>query len=60
MAEKDRSLTLTVAEAPQMDVGRGIARIPSSIMQKLSLTAGDVILIKGKSKAVASVWRARR
>ena len=56
---KNDNVMLTVAEAIQMDVGRGIARIPSSVMEKLGLEAGDVIEIKGKSAAVASVWRAR-
>ncbi len=55
----DKTVTLTVAEAVHMDVGRGIARIPTSAMKKLGLEAGDVIEIIGKNRAVATVWRSR-
>lgn len=51
--------TLKVAEALQDDVGRGIVRLPSSIMKSLQLSAGDVIELKGKSKTVAVAWRIR-
>ncbi len=53
------TVKLRVAEAIQIDVGRNIARLQSSVMDRLGLNAGDVIEIIGKSKAVASVWRAR-
>ncbi|RMF07259.1 AAA family ATPase [Candidatus Woesearchaeota archaeon] len=53
------TVTVTVAEAIQPDVGRGIARVPTSILEKLNLEAGDTIEIIGKRKAVASVRRAR-
>ncbi len=60
MAEKKKeSVQLTVAEALQMDVGRGIARIDSKVMEKLGLEAGEPILIKGKRETVAIVWRSR-
>ncbi|HII29743.1 hypothetical protein COT48_06045 [Candidatus Woesearchaeota archaeon CG08_land_8_20_14_0_20_47_9] len=39
----DASVTLTVAEAIQMDVGRGIARIGSGYMKKLGVSAGDAV-----------------
>ncbi len=55
----DKPIKLTVAEAFQMDVGRGIARIPSRVMQEHNIKAGDIIEINGKSKAVAIVWRGR-
>ncbi len=58
MAEKIY-LTLTVAEAVQMDVGRGIVRISSNLMKKLGMSAGDVLEIKGMHKTVATVWRSR-
>lgn len=48
----------TIAEAPQHDVGRHIARVPSHIMEQLDLQSGDVIEIEGRSVAVASVRRA--
>ncbi|RLJ10306.1 MAG: AAA family ATPase [Candidatus Aenigmatarchaeota archaeon] len=50
---------LTVAEALQMDVGRGIARIDTRSMEKLGIEAGQPVLIKGKRETVAIVWRAR-
>jgi transitional endoplasmic reticulum ATPase len=56
---KDKLAVLQVLESVQMDVGRGIARIPSKVMDRLNLEAGDIIEIKAKAKAVASVWRAR-
>ena len=57
--EKKGIVQLTVAESIQMDVGRCIARVPTYIMDQLSLEAGDIIEIKGKRRAVASVWRVR-
>jgi transitional endoplasmic reticulum ATPase len=61
MPKKDaaKELELTVAEALQIDVGRGIARIDSQTMEALGVSAGDAIVIKGKYEAVAVVWRAR-
>ncbi|RLI94455.1 MAG: AAA family ATPase [Candidatus Altiarchaeales archaeon] len=56
---KGNELTLSVAEAIRMDVGRGIARISNRNMEKLGLRSGDVIEISGKDKAVAIVWRGR-
>ncbi|TET81299.1 MAG: AAA family ATPase [Candidatus Heimdallarchaeota archaeon] len=57
--KKNNQIKLTVAEALQMDVDRGIARIPDDIMNKFKINAGDVIEIQGKRKAVATVWRGR-
>ena len=57
--KNNNELKLTVAEALQMDVDRGIARIPDDIMNLYGINAGDVIEIKGKHKAVATVWRGR-
>lgn len=52
-------MTLKVAEAIQMDVGRSIARVNSDIMDALKLESGDTILIKGKSETIAVIWRTR-
>jgi len=49
---------LKVADARQRDVGRGIARIDQKTMQKLGITAGDVIEIYGKRKTSAIAWPA--
>ncbi len=55
--QNNKSVKLIVAEAIQMDVGRNIARLPTKVMEELNIDAGDTIEIKGKSKAVATVWR---
>ncbi|MBI5388914.1 CDC48 family AAA ATPase [Candidatus Woesearchaeota archaeon] len=55
----EKTKILDVAESIQMDVGKGIARISSHLMKERNLTSGDVIQIKGKKRAVATVWRAR-
>jgi transitional endoplasmic reticulum ATPase len=54
-------VSLKVKEALQSDVGRGIARLNSHMMEELGLESGDVIEAEGpeKRKAVALVWRAR-
>lgn len=47
-----------VGDARQRDVGRGIARIDQKTMQKLGLSAGDVIEIVGKRTTAAIAWPA--
>ncbi len=49
---------LRVADARQRDVGRGIARIDQQTMQKLGISAGDVIEITGKRTTSAIAWPA--
>jgi len=49
---------LRVGDARQRDVGRGIARIDQQTMQKLGISAGDVIEIIGKKKTSAIAWPA--
>ncbi len=49
---------LRVGDARQRDVGRGIARIDQRTMQKLGLSAGDVIEIAGKRTTSAIAWPA--
>jgi transitional endoplasmic reticulum ATPase len=41
---------LRVGDARQRDVGRGIARIDQRTMQKLGISAGDVIEIVNKQR----------
>ena len=48
---------LTVAEAYQSDVGKGIVRIDPEVMDELNLKSGDVVEIVGKSKAYATAMR---
>jgi len=49
---------LRVRDARQRDVGRGIARIDQRTMQKLGISAGDVIEIVGKRTTAAIAWPA--
>jgi len=49
---------LRVADAKQRDVGRGIARIDHRTMNKLGISAGDVIEIQGKRTTSAIAWPA--
>jgi len=49
---------LRIGDARQRDVGRGIARIDQKTMQKLGISAGDVIEIVGKRTTSAIAWPA--
>jgi transitional endoplasmic reticulum ATPase len=49
---------LRVGDARQRDVGRGIARVDQQTMQKLGISAGDVIQIVGKRTTSAIAWPA--
>jgi transitional endoplasmic reticulum ATPase len=51
-------MQLRVGDARQRDVGRGIARIDQKTMQKLGISAGDVIEIVGKRTTSAIAWPA--
>ncbi len=52
-SKKSEKLSLRIAEAEAKDVGRGIARIDPSDMEKMGLAVGDIILIEGKKAAAA-------
>jgi transitional endoplasmic reticulum ATPase len=49
---------LRVLDSRQRDVARGIARIDQRTMQKLGVSAGDVIEITGKKRTSAISWPA--
>jgi transitional endoplasmic reticulum ATPase len=49
---------LRVEDARQRDVYRGIARIDQKTMQKLGISAGDVMEIAGKRNTAAIAWPA--
>ena len=51
-------IQLRVGDARQRDVGRGIARIDQKTMQRLSISAGDVIEVCGKRTTSAIAWPA--
>ena len=49
---------MRVADAKQRDVGHGKARIDNTTMEKLGITAGDFIEVRGKRNTVAIAWPA--
>ena len=50
-----KEIELKVAEAMQIDYGKRIVRIDSNERRVLSLTTGDVVLIKGRKTTAATV-----
>ena len=57
---KKEEIKLEIAESLQEDVDKGIARIPSSIMNEFNLISGDLIELHGKNKIVIRALRATR
>src|SRR5712692_9473913 len=53
-----REIQLKVADAKQRDIGHGKARIDNETMQKLAITVGDIIEVRGKRTTVAIAWPA--
>jgi transitional endoplasmic reticulum ATPase len=51
------TIKLKVAEAFRNDVGRGIVRIDSKVMEELGQNSGDVAEITGKKSTGAMIWR---
>ena len=51
-------IQLAVGDAKQRDVGRGIARIDQRTMNKLGISAGEVVEIRGKRTTAAIAWPA--
>ena len=51
-------ISLRVGDAKQRDVARGIARIDQKTMEKMNVSAGDVIEILGKRRTSAIAWPA--
>jgi transitional endoplasmic reticulum ATPase len=47
---------LIVSEAYQRDVGRKIVRVPYVVMEKLNISSGDVVEVKGKKATCAIAW----
>jgi transitional endoplasmic reticulum ATPase len=52
-------ITLTVADAEKMDVGRQVIRLNTTVMGQLGLEAGDVVELSGTRSVPALVWRGR-
>ena len=54
------SVKLRVGEVPpnaQQDIGKGIVRIDSKIMEELSVREGEVVIIEGDRETVGRVAR---
>jgi len=56
MENQDEFLVLRVEEISKSSAGRSICRIPTDIMTKFNLNAGDIIEIIGKKSSVAIVF----
>jgi transitional endoplasmic reticulum ATPase len=56
ISSQSKELRLRVAEARQRDVGYGIARIDRDVGASAGLSTGDIIEIKGKKLAAATLW----
>jgi len=56
VSSQSKELRLRVAEARQRDVGYGIARIDRDVGASAGLSTGDIIEIKGKKLAAATLW----
>ena len=48
---------LEIAESLQEDIDKGVARIPSKILNEMDLVSGDIIEIAGKGKTVVKAMR---
>ncbi|MCD4845458.1 MAG: CDC48 family AAA ATPase [Methanosarcinales archaeon] len=53
-------IKLTVTKAYPIDSGKGITRLDPTTIHKLRISVGDVIIMEGKKKTAAKVWRADR
>ncbi len=56
--DKEKKVTLEIGESLQEDIDKGIARLPSRIMDELGLVSGGCIELKGKSSAAVRAMRA--
>jgi len=60
MSEEDENVKLRVGEVPpnaQQDIGRGIVRIDSKVMEELGITEGEAVKIEGGRETVGRVAR---
>ena len=53
---EDEGIELRVLEVRQNEAGRGRVRIDEEVMERLGITAGDVVEIEGRRKTVAIAW----
>ncbi|MFB6128646.1 MAG: AAA family ATPase [Halorhabdus sp.] len=54
--EDDDRVSVTVKGAKKRDAGRGIARLPESVRNRLGVLSGDPVRIEGDGETVAKVW----
>ncbi len=47
---------MIVKEAKARDTGRGIARVDTTLFEKLNLNTGDIISLQGKKKTACIAW----
>ena len=50
-------IELQVVESLQEDIGKGIARLSSDVMDGLGISSGDLVEVKGKNKTVVKAMR---
>ena len=53
---KDKKVTLRIAETNPKFVGRGVALMDPKVMDDLHLSTGDVVEISGKKKTFVLLW----
>ena len=51
------TVKLKVAEAFRNDVGRGIVRVDSKVIEELGQNSGEVVEVIGKKSTPAIIWR---
>src|SRR5215472_15889052 len=56
MDDKDKKVTLRIAETNPKFVGRGVALLDPKVMDDLHLSTGDVIELSGKKKSFVLLW----
>ena len=60
MAEQKNPYQLKVVESLQEDIDKGIARLPSAIMESMQISSGDLIQVKSKNAVVLKAMRSIR
>jgi len=55
MADSD-AIEVTVKGAKKRDAGRGIARVPETVRNRLGVLSGDPLVIEGERATVAKAW----
>ncbi|WP_181687150.1 AAA family ATPase [Halorhabdus salina] len=58
MVAVEEGVDVSVEGAHKRDAGRGIARLPESVRDRLGVLSGDSVVIEGERTTVAKVWPA--